>query len=117
MNDFDKIRNEQITEDEKLELIADYLENGGGSVGINVVELEGLSGTLSDEQYDKITKNNCMIMLSTQYFYKQYSAATVIKYGALPRVTANHGVVFESIDIDKTTKAYEYKYEEYAPGE
>lgn len=29
----DKIRNEALTEDEKMEIIADYLENGGGGGG------------------------------------------------------------------------------------
>lgn len=31
--DINKIKDERLTEDEKMELIADYLENGGGGGG------------------------------------------------------------------------------------
>lgn len=113
MTDINKIRNEKLTEDFKMEAIADFLESGHGE--INVVELHNMSGTLSDEDYNKVIENNCLIVSSTQYFYKQYSAATVIRYGAIPRLTASK-VIFDYVDIDKTTKGYEVKYEELPIG-
>lgn len=104
------IRKETLTEDAKMETIADYLEGGSGS--INVVSISGMSGTLSDEDFEKIKKDNCMMKASTQYFYKQFSAATLIRYGALPRPGVDK-VIFESIEIDKATKQYELKTETY----
>lgn len=80
------------------------------SKGIEVVELNAMSGTLSDEDFAKVSSNNCVIMSSTQYYYKQYSASTVIRYGATPRLTAQ-SVIFDYVDIDKETKSYEVKYE------
>ena len=108
--DIDKIRNESLTEDSKMEMIADYLKNSG-LVGIETLSLDGLSGTLSDDEYAKILKDNCVITVGTQYYYKQYQAATAIRYGATPRLGTNK-VIFEYVDIDKDSKAYEAKHEE-----
>lgn len=109
--DIEKIRNEALTEDTKMEMIADYLK--GGNAGVETVNLVGLSGTFSDEEYAKIQKDNCVITVGTQYYYKQYSAATVIKYGAIPRASANKAqVIFDYVDIDKSTKTYEVSHEE-----
>lgn len=108
----DKIRDEKLTEDSKMEMIADYLQEGE-NVGIETVSLAGLAGTLGDEDYAKVQRNNCIVLVGTQYYYKQYSAATVIRYGAIPRATAQgDGVIFDYVDIDKDTKAYEVKNEE-----
>lgn len=109
--DIEKIRNEALTEDAKMEMIADYLK--GGNAGVETVNLVGLSGTFSDEEYAKIQKDNCIIVASTQYYYKQYSASTVIRYGAIPRLGAGQ-VIFDYVDIDKATKSYELKHEEYS---
>lgn len=108
--DIDKIRNESLTEDSKMEMIADYLKDSG-LVGIETLSLDSLSGTLSDDEYAKILKNNCVIIVGTQYYYKQYQAATVVRYGAIPRLGTDK-VIFEYVDIDKDTKAYEVKHEE-----
>ena len=108
--DIDKIRNEALTEDTKMEAIADFLASG--NAGIETVVLDGMTGTLSDEDYAKIQRDNCIITSSTEYFYKQYSAATVIRYGALPRLSVDK-VIFDYVDIDKATKSYEVKHEEF----
>lgn len=113
MVDIDKIRNEQLTEDSKMEAIADYLESDGGRN--KIVEINNMTGTLSDEDYDKVNSNDCIIVASTQYFYKQYSAATVIRYGATPRLT-KQSVIFDYVDIDKATKEYTLSYEDLPIG-
>lgn len=110
MSDLDKIRNEILTEDAKMEIIADHIKNNGD--GVVVVTIDALTGTLSDEEYEKVSNNNCVIVVGTQYFYKQYSASTVIRYGAIPRLGTNK-VIFDYIDIDKGTKAYEVKNESF----
>lgn len=50
--DIGKIRNEILTEDEKMEIIADYLENGGGGGGGTVVlfndYINGQTMTITD---------------------------------------------------------------------
>lgn len=108
--DINKIRNEVLTEDAKMEIIADLMDQS--KKPIDVVEVKSMSGTLSDEDFAKISSNNCMMFSSTQYFYKQYSASTVIRYGALPRL-GNDRVIFDYITIDKRTKAFELKNEFY----
>lgn len=89
-----------------------YKQAGSGKV-MEVVEITGMSGTLSDEDYNKLLGDNCLIKASTQYFIKEYQAATVIRYGAIPR-KSNNSIIFDYIDIEKSTKAYELKYETYS---
>lgn len=110
MTDINDIRKEVLTEDAKMEIIADLM--GSGATGINVVEIHNMSGTLSDEDFAKVQGDNCMIKASTQYFYKQFDAATLLKYGALPRLGTGK-VIFETITIDKATKGYEFTVEQY----
>lgn len=112
--EIDEIRNEALTEDAKMEMIADHIGKGIGN--IEIVEIHGMTGTLSDDDFKKIMSNNCMILASTQYFYKQYSAATVVRYGALPRLGVDK-VIFDYISIDKATKTFELKNEIYSSGE
>lgn len=107
--DINEIRKEVLTEDAKMEIIADHLID---NAGINVVEIHNMSGTLSDEDFAKVQGDNCMIKASTQYFYKQFDAATLLRYGALPRLGVDK-VIFESITIDKSTKGYEFTVEQY----
>lgn len=108
--DINKIRNEALTEDAKMEIIADLMKSE--SQGVQTVEIHGMSGTFSDEEFEKISKNNCIILASTQLFYKQYDASTVIRYGAVPRL-GNDKIILDYIDISKSTKTYELKNETY----
>ena len=62
--DINENRKEVLTEDAKMEIIADMMESG--STGINVVEIHSMSGTLSDEDFAKVQGDNCMIKASTQ---------------------------------------------------
>lgn len=110
MSDINEIRKEVLTEDAKMEIIADTFENSGG---IDVVTIHDMSGTLSDEDFKKISSNHCLMMASTQYFYKNFSASTLIKYGALPRLGTGK-IIFETIEIDKATKHYEFKTETFS---
>lgn len=114
MPNIDKIRDERLTEDFKMETIADYLQNGG-AVGVNTVVLTTPTGSLSDEDYAKILKDNCVIVMSTQYFRKQYHASTLIDYAATPRVGVGK-IIFDYIEIDRETQDYELKHEEYSAG-
>lgn len=84
-----------------------------GGVGVTTLQLSGISGTLSDEDFGKASGDNCIIIGGTEYFHKQYSAATVIRYGATPRIGAGK-VIFDYIDIDRATKTFELKHEEYS---
>lgn len=109
--DIDKIRNLALTEDAKMAIIADFVKKGGAVV--ERVDLSSLAGMLSDEDFAKVQQDNCVVTVGTQYYYKQYSAATVIKYGAIPRASANKAqVIFDYVDIDKSTKTYEVGHEE-----
>lgn len=110
MNDINKIRKEVLTEDAKMEIIADLMESG--MQGIQTVEIHDMSGTFSDEEFEKISRNNCVIIASTQLFYKQYDASTLLRYEAMPRL-GNNKIILDYIEINKGTKAYELKYETY----
>lgn len=50
--DINKIRDNQLTEDEKMELIADYLENGGGSKNLRVKVKTNYIPTMASEIID-----------------------------------------------------------------
>lgn len=80
---------------------------------INVVDINGMSGTFSNEDFAKILSDNCVLRAGTQYFSKEYHAATVIRYGATPRLS-NNKIIFDYIDIDKNSKSYELKNEMYS---
>lgn len=108
--------NDKLSEQQKESLIIHLLNTIiielSGGVGINTVTLTTPTGTLSDEDYAKILRDNCVIVMSTQYFRKQYSASTLVNYSATPRVGVDK-VIFDYIDIDKETKAYELKHDEF----
>lgn len=110
MSDIDIIRDEKRTEDDKMELIADYMESGNN--GINVVQVTNMSGTLSDDDYNKLLQPNSVILASTQFYYKQYDASTMLRFASAPRLGVDK-VIFDYIEIDKATKAYELKNETY----
>lgn len=110
MADTDIIRDEKRTEDDKMEIIADFIESG--TSGINVVQITSMSGTLSDDDYKKLLQPNTVILASTQFYYKQYDAATILRFAAAPRLGVDK-IIFDYIDIDKATKAYELKNETY----
>lgn len=108
--DINKIRNEALTEDAKMELIADYIESENS--GVNVVQVTNMSGTLSDDDYEKLLQSNSVILASTQFYYKQYDASTILRFASAPRLGVNK-IIFDYIEIDKATKAYELKNETY----
>lgn len=107
--DINEIKNLALTEDAKMKIIADAIS---ATQGVEVVEIHDMSGTLSDEDYEKISKDNCLIKASTQYFHKEFHASTVIRYGATPRL-GNDKIIFDYIAIDKSTKGYELKNETF----
>ena len=106
----DIIRDEKRTEDDKMELIADFMESEAN--GINVVQVSNMSGTISDADYKKLLQPNTVILASTQFYYKQYDASTMLRFAAAPRLGVDK-VIFDYITIDKETKAYELKNETY----
>lgn len=58
MTDINKIRDEKLTEDEKMEIIADYLENGGGGTGS-----DGGVHILTEDDYNYIDEGDDYIAL------------------------------------------------------
>lgn len=111
--DINKIRNEALTEDTKMELIADYIESENS--GVNVVQVTNMSGTLSDDDYKKLLQANSVILASTQFYYKQYDASTMLRFASAPRLGVDK-IIFDYIEIDKATKEYELKNETYPAG-
>jgi hypothetical protein len=77
--------------------------------GQSVVELSNVSGTLSDSDYAKVQQDNCIIKVSTQYFYKAFSASTLIVYQAFSRQAGQDQALFDYVEITKSTKAWELK--------
>lgn len=108
--DINKIRNEALTEDAKMEIIADLMATENS--GINVIQITNMSGVLSDDDYKKLLQANSVIVASTQYYYKQYDASTMLRFTSAPRLGVDK-IIFDYIEIDKETKAYELKNETY----
>lgn len=100
----------------RLEQYLDYISEHSGSGEPEIVEISSFSGTFSDSDFEKVSKDNCIIVASTHYFYKQHSAATVIVYAAFPRLAGQSGdqsILFDTITIQKSTKEYELKSDKY----
>lgn len=110
MSDINEIRKEVLTEDAKMEIIADLMESENN--GINVIQVTNMSGTLSDDDYKKLLQPNSVILASTQYYYKQYDASTMLRFASAPRLGVDK-IIFDYIEVDKATKAYELKNETY----
>ena len=92
-----------------------YIQVGGGG-GPEIVELSDFSGTFSDSDFEKVSGDNCIILVNTHYFYKQSSAIAAIVYAAPPRLagqSGNQSIFFDTITIQKFTKEYELKSNSY----
>ena len=81
----------------------------GGDGTVEVVELTGLSGTLSDSDYTKVSADNCVLKLGTQYFYKAFNASTLIVYQAFSRQAGQDSALFDYVEITKADKTWELK--------
>lgn len=77
--------------------------------GPTILELSDVSGTLTNEQYELASGDNCVIALGTQRYYKMYDAATLIVYQTGTRQAGQDSALYEYIEITKSTKAWEYK--------
>ena len=84
----------------------DLLPETGGTT---ILELSNVSGTLTDEQYELASDDNCIITLGTQRYYKMYDAATLIVYQTATRQAGQDSALYEYIEITKATKEWEYK--------
>ena len=76
------------------------------SVGGDLVELTNMSGTLSDSDYAKLSGDNCLLKISTQYFYKAFDASTLIIYQAFSRQAGQDQALFDYVEITKSTKGW-----------
>lgn len=83
---------------------------------IEVVELTGLSGTLSDSDYALVQQDNCVLKLGTQTFYKESSASTLITYQAFSRQAGQDQALYEYIEITKADKSWQLKNENIVEG-
>ena len=77
--------------------------------GQEIVELTGLSGTLSNDDYAKVSGDNCVIKMSTQYLYRAFNASTLIVYQALTRQAGTGKALFDYVEITKADKTWELK--------
>jgi len=93
-------------------VVKDITELGGG---LQVVEISAMSGTLTDEQYNILNGDNAVIKAGTQYYYKEFSASTLIQYKALARMGVDK-VIIEYYTIQRATKEFELTTEELDKG-
>ena len=83
-----------------------HLPVWGTDAGLEFVELTNITGTLSDSDYAKVSADNCIIKVSTQYYYKAFDASTLIIYQAFSRQGGTGVALFDYIEITKSTKEY-----------
>ena len=74
--------------------------------GFDVLELSNTLGTLTTAQYNLVTSEQCVIKLGTQYFYKEFSASTLISYKAFPHNVSDGTVTNDYIEITKSSKEW-----------
>ena len=89
---------------------------GLSGAGIEVLEISNTSGTLTDEQFELASTDNCIIKVGTQYYYKGFDSAVYLVYYASPRQTNNYGTIVEKVEITKATKGYVVGYDQLGGG-
>lgn len=82
------------------------IDAGKVAVSNNVVELSGLSGTLTDEQYSLLQANGSKILRSERYFEKVYEDSTSI-YFEIINFAWNDTYRYRIV-ITKSTKAWSF---------
>lgn len=102
--DISKIRDNQLTEDEKMEIIADYLENGGGGGGSQAPEpvllyIESI-GELSSEPGGEIYTDRAKTHALTREEIKQI----VVNVGSSGTTAPTEVWVFETNSSDMVYK-------------
>ena len=82
--------------------------------GMEVVELGASSGTLTDEQFTILSGDNGIIKFSNKYFYKNDASNSLINYINYEADTDLIRIKQYEIQINISTKAYEYRIDQHA---
>lgn len=96
-----KIRDEKLTEDEKMELIADYLENGGGGGSSKLrikINVNYVPTSASELQYVEGEGVGAYNVVDPQYISVQDEKGNPVSVDTLRENIANGNV--EIIDVD-----------------
>ena len=76
--------------------------------GTQVVELSSYSGTLTDEQFAKISGDDCVILHDGYFYYKGLDSNGSLKYYRIPFMNFASNLYEVAITINKTTKGFVY---------
>ena len=98
--DINKIKDERLTEDEKMEIIADYLENGGGgSSKLRIkININYVPTSASEIQYVEGEGAGTYNVLDSQYISVQDEEGNPVSVDTLRESIANGNI--EIIDMD-----------------
>lgn len=72
----------------------------------NTVELTATSGTLSDDDYNKLLSDDSHILYNTQLYYKESEGSASITFFHL--TSGGHAASRQKFQITKSTKAYQW---------
>ena len=98
---------EYLTISELRRVIYETKDTASAGEPFKIVEITGLSGTLSDDDYVSVSGDNCVIKVGTQFYYKAFDASTLIVYQAFSRQAGQNSALYEYIEITKSTKGFE----------
>ena len=107
--DLSTLKYKEIKEDCTVEEVRRILGSGSGGSDTPIVsvELSGLSGTLTDDDYEKALGDNCVLKVGTQTYYKAFSASLSIVYQAFSRQGGTGTALYDYVEITKADKSYQ----------
>lgn len=92
--EIDKIRNEALTEDSKMEAIADYLEGAGGKPTLDVVLENGNTAIGKEAKFEtENSPRNFSIVSGTQLYTQKEDAdgATIVQITSDGKLSVDYG--------------------------
>ena len=96
---FDSVPTDGSTNPVESNGIYDALQNKEDK--INIIEISSTSGTLTDEQYNLLSKNNTLIKYSNSYMQKIFDSSMYYRFANI-----HYEVKYYLFEVTKSTKEY-----------
>ena len=86
---------------------ASYIKNKP-TVGHIIVTIANSAGTLSQEDFDLLSGNNCIVLYGNNYYYKSYESSIDIEYRRLDSVKTVNQISDYYLNITKSNRGYTF---------
>lgn len=99
-----------LTSHQTLKTINNESLVGSGNVDttLEILEFSTATGTLTDEQYNKLIGNNCAVKYENRIYQKAYTSTTGFDYRYTGHVLTNEDVTYYYFTVSSDTKNYTF---------